>query len=289
MLRRDQALACGLTVGQIDQRVRDGRWCRLGSHGYRLIEMDDSSSLVRAAIATLPDAVVSHQAAAELHGLPKVPRGIASVTVDARTTHRFPGVVVHRNQDIEESHVIDLAGIPTTTVPRTVVDLAAVLRPRHLADVVDEAVASGQTSFEELDALLARVARRGKPGVRAMRSALEIRGPGPERGTTLERLGARVLINGGLPEPVYEFPIPWAPGRRFDAAYPERRLAIEWDSVRWHTQLEAFHRDRERDRLAILHGWRVLRFTWDDVIQRPEMVVRTVRQALEQSIANPGL
>lgn len=288
-LRRDQALALGLSRGQIARRVEDGRWRSIGTVGYRLFDMDEPLDQLRASVAALPGAVVSHHAAAELHGLPRVPTGVASVTVHARTTHSIPGVEVHRTMDIQPTHVTDVGGLPTTTIPRTLVDLASALTRRHLSTVVDEAVAERQTTIEEVRLVLDQVARRGKPGVRALRSVLDVRSPGPDRGTRLERLGARVLIEGGLLEPEYEFPLPWATDRRFDAAYADRRLGIEWDSRRWHSQLEAMARDRARDREAILHGWRVLRFTWEDLVQRPGDVVATVQRALEQPIANPGL
>ena len=63
-------------------------------------------------------------------------------------------------------------------------------------------------------------------------------------------------------------------------------LAIEWDSRRWHEMADAFVTDRERDRQAFLHGWRVVRFTWVDVTRTPEEVVSTVRQLLEQGNAS---
>ncbi len=100
----------------------------------------------------------------------------------------------------------------------------------------------------------------------------------------MERLGARILITEGLPAPHFEFSIPWEADRRFDVAYPDQLLAIEWDSRRWHTRADAFVRDRERDRRAVLHGWRVLRFTWEDLTDQPLMVVESVRGALTLSV-----
>ncbi len=285
-LRRDQALDFGLTRNQITGRIRDGRWRRVGKYGYQLIDMSEPIDRVRAAVAALPAAVVSHESAAELNSIPQVRRGVAVVSVHSQTTHFFPGVVVRRNHDLFPDDIVELDGLPVTNAPRTIIDLAAVVSRHHLESIVDESVAARRVSIEELIVARDRVARRGKPGIKALREVLDYRAPGPDRGTTLERLGARVLIEGGLPEPVYEYPIPWEADQRFDAAYPEHRLAIEWDSIRWHTQLDAFQRDRERDRLAVLHGWRVLRFTWDDVTLRPEHVVSTVRAALE---ANRGL
>ena len=69
-IRRGQALSSGLTKGQIDRRVRDGRWTVLGHFGYWIIDMPGALNLVRAAVATLPDAVVSHDSARHVPASP---------------------------------------------------------------------------------------------------------------------------------------------------------------------------------------------------------------------------
>lgn len=285
-VRRDQAIELGLTRNQIGQRLKDGRWRTVGKYGYRLFDMNDPIDRLRAAVAALPDAVVSHESAADLHELPRVRRGLAVVSTHSQTTHVFPGVAVRRTHDLDTDDVVVVSELPTTTAPRTIVDLAAVVSPRHLEAIVDESVAAGRVEIDEIVAVRDRITRRGKPGMKALRTVLDRRTSGPSRGTGFERIGARLLVDAGLPEPEYEYPIPWEEGRRFDAAYPDHRLAIEWDSIRWHTQLEAFQRDRERDRAAMVHGWRILRFTWYDVSERPNHVVETVREALG---ANRGL
>ncbi len=281
-VRSDQARASGLTKGQIDRRLRDGRWQSLGRFGYQVIEMSGAMSRVRAAIATLPNAVVSHDSAAELHNLPKLRRGLASVLVHSRTTHDFPGVVVHRCHDLLDGHLEEIDGLPVTSVSRTIIDLSPFLSKKHIAAILDSAVADQRTRLEDVELVVDQVARRGKPGIQKMRSILEERQAGPPNGSPLERRGAEVLRDGGLPEPRFEFPIPWDLDRRFDAAFPEERLAIEWDSRRWHELADAFSRDRERDRRALLHGWRVIRFTWIDVTERPAEVVAVVRALLNQ-------
>ena len=288
-IRREQALRSGLSKGQIDRRVRDQRWTQLGRFGYRIIDMPGPMNLVRAAVATLPDAVVSHDSAAEMHDLPKLRRGVASVLVHSRTTHVFPGVAVHRCHDLQVEHIVEINGLPVTSVPRTVVDLSRFLTVRHLTAVLDSVVADRRAGVDEVQAVVDRVARKGKPGITKIRWILEERELGPRHGTPLERLGADVLRNGGLPDPRFEFPIPWSPERRFDAAYPDARLAIEWDSRRWHELTEAFARDRERDRQALLHGWRVVRFTWVDVGRTPADVVQTVQRLLQAGSASVGV
>lgn len=286
VLRRDQAIACGLTDHQIDHRIRDARWRRIGRLGYRVVDMEGPLDLVRAAVAALPTAVASHQAAAELHAIPRVPRGVAVVSVHSQTTHSFPGVIVRRNHDLAPEDVVEVDDLSMTGVARTIVDLAAIVSWKHLEAVIDDSLAAGLVSIAEITEVRDRIARRGKPGITALRKVLDSAAPGPRLGTALERLGAKVLIDGGLPEPEYEYQLPWEEEeRRFDTVYADQRLAIEWDSREWHLRADAFQRDRERDRAAMLHGWRVLRFTWNDLTERPEEVVATVRAALA---SNPG-
>jgi len=290
VIQSEQAFTCGFTRGQIDQRVRDGRWEPIGRFGYRIIELPGATNLVRAAIATLPHAVASHDTAAELHDLQKLRRGVATVLVHSRTTHSFPGVIVHRCHDLLDEHVTELHGVPVTTVPRTIVDLSPFLTPRHLTAVLAGAIADGKVRSGDVGIVVDQVARKGKPGIQKLRRVLEERSGGPQDGTPLERLGAQVLRSGGIREPRFEYPIPWDPGFRFDAAFVEGRLAIEWDSRRWHELVEAFDRDRERDRRALMHGWRVVRFTWVDVTRHPREVVDTVRTLLALGpLTDPGI
>ncbi len=280
VVRLDQALECGMTRHQIKYRVRSGLWSPLGRGAYLVTAMVSVADRLRGAIAALPGAVVAHEAAAEIYGLRYVEAGLATVLVHSQTTHEFPGVTVRRCHDLNPGHVTTIDGLATTTIPRTIVDLAAIVTKKNLAAVVDDAVAADKVSIAEVAKVAAEIGRSGKPGTRNMRAILEERsGPGL-RGTGLERKGNRLLLTIDGDPPTFEYPIPWRPEKRIDAAYPPERLGIEWDSRRWHTQVAAFEIDRIRDREAILHGWRILRFTWVDVTERPDLVIATVRETL---------
>lgn len=282
VLRRNQALELGLTKRKIAHRVMTGRWHQVARSVYRVLSMRSAEDRLRAAAIALPGAVVSHQSAAELLEIPSVERGLAVVTVHTCTTHRFLDVLVHRSHDLDPAHVTEVRDLPVTNTARTVIDLASVLRPRHVASIIDDLVAAKRLAIDELQAIAQEVLRRGKPGSAALRELLADRGDGPEANASrLERLGVQLLRDSGLPGSRTEFPIPWNPRRRFDLAYPDSKLAIEWDSRRWHTQVEAFDRDRERDRQAVRNGWRVLRYTWRDLTTRPGGIVDTVRSVLD--------
>jgi very-short-patch-repair endonuclease len=290
-IRRDQALKVGFTVASIDWRVRTDEWQPLAKGVYRLMEMPGRISVLRAAATVLPHATVSHYSAAVFHGLNGVSNDTISVTVPSKTTHIFPGVRVFRNDDLSTEHLSVVRGLRATTLERTIIDLAAVLSPRHLEFIVDDLLASGRCRVADLRFVLDSIARRGKPGVATMRALLDDRSVVDENRTQLERAGHKLLEEGGFQGYESEYPMPWAPNLRFDVAFPADQMAIEWDSIRWHTQKRRFQTDRARDRMAVEHGWRVLRFTWRDIHDDPNGVIETIRIVLAtgQPVESPAL
>lgn len=278
---RSQLIDIGVTRGQIQHRIARRRWEPIRKLGYRVLPAEGSGDLLRSAVALLPSAVVSHHSAASLHGFPAISVPAPHVTVHTRTTHEYPDVVVHRCHDLRDADVTTVEGLPVTAPERTVVDLAALLSRKHLAFVARQLLDAQVIVPTRLASVAGLVARRGKPGTKKMRLVLEQLEIG-DPGSPLEHRGRRLLAESGLAGFRSEFPLPWAPHRRFDDAYPDQRLAIEWDSFRHHGERDAFESDRRRDREAIERGWRVLRFTWRDVNERPGGVVESVRAALDR-------
>ena len=280
VLTRQQLLTIGLTDRLIEHRISSGQWDRLTRGTYLLLPLMDRLDRVRAAAAVLPDGVVSHFSAAEIHGIERLPPSPPTLLVHTQTTHVFPGVNVIRCHDLDESHVETISGLRVTTVARTVVDLASQLTEGQLGVCVDGALAARMTDIESIQSVLDAVARKGKPGVRSMRAVLAERAGNDHSRSILEQRGLRILEEDMFDGFKLEYPIPWSPRQRFDVAFPKARIAIEWDSRRWHTHVDAFQSDRERDRTAAAHGWRILRFTWADVHDRPTVVTATLHKAL---------
>jgi len=228
--------------------------------------------------------VASHESAARLHGLDGLDPRRISVSVPIRRTHRFDGVIVHQITDLTPEELTVVDGIPVTTPSRTIIDLAAVLPERKLAEILDQAVRRNLVSYESVAEHLESLARRGKPGVTKLRRVLEPRlGGAFVTDSTLESRLLQVLTDGGLPRPDTQYRPPWLKrvNGRIDLAYVEAQVVIEGDSLKWHGTPESFQTDRHRDNLAQLAGWIILRFTWDDITKRPEYVVSTVREALK--------
>ena len=277
---RVQLLELDLSPSAIDRRVNEEDLSLVTPGVYLVIPSDSHVDLLRGAVLALPEAVVSHQSAAHLLRFPTLPELIPTVVVPIHTTHRFPGVTVRRRDDLDSSDIIEVDGLEVTNIPRTLFDLAGILRFKKFDRIGESLVIAGRLELEQFDEITHRLARREKPGSRSARLFLEMRFGDPPGATVLERKGRSVLASADLPTPEPQFPIPWSLGRRFDDAYPLARVAIEWDSRAWHEQRAAMASDRKRDRDAAAHGWVVLRYTWDDMTEKPQEITDTVSSLL---------
>lgn len=286
-ITRSQVLASGMTEWSIRRQLASGAWSRLEAGVYQVHGAPSALARMAAATVALP-AVVSHEAAAELHRLGWVERGRAVVTVPHRMSNRFSGVQIHESTDLAVHHITSVQGLPVTTIPRTLFDLAGGTGVALLRRLVEDAISARKTSSSEIRSVFHDLGRRGRPGTARFRVIVDALEPGfvaPE--SELERKVIDLLDMAGLPPPTRQLKMTWRTevDGRVDLAYPDKRLIIECDGRRWHTATEAFERDRRRDNLAQLSGWRVLRFTWTDVTRRALVVVDQVRSALDQSAA----
>jgi hypothetical protein len=281
-LGRNQVLAQGVSEAAIRWRLDSGTWVLVRNGLYKVVGVDgDYQGRLRGAMATLPDPTISHESAAEIHGIPYVARGKATVTVHASTTHGFPDVTVHRSIDLLPHHRLKIAGQSVTTPERTLIDVAAKIRLGALGLALDESLASGLVSITEVQKLFEEVARRGRTGSGPMRKLLNERlGSDVVPASRLERLGMSVFERGGLPPPQWQYPAPWDPAKRIDFAWPHVCVGCECDSRRWHSRVSDFQRDRERDNLSLAHNWKIFRFTWEDFTKRPDVVISQLAGAI---------
>jgi very-short-patch-repair endonuclease len=96
-----------------------------------------------------------------------------------------------------------------------------------------------------------------------------------------------VMLDGGLPEPVLQYEIVDKDGRlwRVDFAWPDRRVAVEFDGFDWHSSREALRKDRQkRAALEEVH-WRVLSIVSDDVRRHRDVMVRRIDAQLVRTAA----
>jgi predicted transcriptional regulator of viral defense system len=283
VITRSEVLALGMKPATLARRVQTGHLVAVGKGLYVQPGVMAAERTTLLAATHALDAIASHQSAARLHELDGVGSSNITVTVPVRKCNRFGPVIVHQLTDLEEGDVTVIRGIPTTDPKRTIIDLAAVIGSTRLATILDEAHRRRLTSYEEVAVLLESLARRGKPGVTKLRSVLKPRLEGfVVSESALETRLHALISRAGLPPPTAQFRPPWlkSVNGRVDLAYVDERLIVEGDSRRWHGTPESFQADRHRDNLAQLAGWRILRFTWEDITRRPSYVVDSIRQAL---------
>jgi Protein of unknown function (DUF559) len=244
----------------------------------------DATELRRRIAAVLigapPSAVVSHLSAAALWGfeVPLVPddeRVHLIVSREERVRNR-PDRVVHCSE-VPPAETRHLRGVTVTSPSRTWVDLAAVVPPPALLAVTDQMLAR-RFPGDEFPAILRRSG--GRRGVVTARCTLPW--ADPLAGSPMESVLRWLLVEAGLPRPVLQHVVRHPDGRflgRVDLAWPEQRVAVEFDGD-VHRDRRVFVDDLRRQNGLVLADWTVLRFTSADVLGRPETVVRTTRAAV---------
>ena len=158
-------------------------------------------------------------------------------------------------------------GIPTTSVARTLVDVADVLTERRLADAVNEAEVRRLFDLTSVEAALARLP--GRRGSRRLRRVPANYTPEPRfTRSQAERLLVCLCAQHGLPRPST---CVFIGGHEIDAYWSDARLAIEFDGEAVRRTTRAFHDDRRRDRQLAKLGIQVVRVTWRDLREAADL------------------
>ncbi len=263
---------------------RRGEWERLSPRVIRLVgaPRTPKSDVMAAVLDAGTGAVASHQTAAVLWGFPGFEPGKPDVTRPYGVERFRPTLGrLHRTRLLLPHHVTSVDGIPVTTVPRTLFDLAAVLHPARTERALDNAIAASPGLLAALHRMLPELAERGRTGIRLMRDLLADRPASyvpPASG--LEARLIHMLDEAGIAtrRQVDIGGDGWI--GRVDVLVVGTNLVIEADSARFHTSRLDRERDARRDADLRAAGYEVLRVTEEDVWHRPADVLRRVRSAL---------
>jgi hypothetical protein len=276
------ARAAGIGSSLLTRRLQLGLYVRLYPGVYAFAgSVPTWHRRVAAAVEAVgPNAAASHQTAAELWKLTDRRRDRIEVVVRRWRRRHALDFDVHESLDLAPQDVVVHEGVRVTSAVRTVVDLGA-SSPWLVERALEQGIRAGLFGLSDVSAFVERVARRGRRGVGVIRPLLEMR----ERWdsvteSALEDQFRHVVDEAGLPEPVAQLIISdEADGFvcRADFAYPRSRVVIELDSEAHHMDRLAFRNDRAKQNLVGLLGWKVLRYTWWDLVERPAAVVSQVR------------
>lgn len=266
----------GVSRGLVDFRLAAGRLhiVHRGVYAVGHRELTLEGRRMAAVLALGPTAVLSHHSAAEHWGmLARSQSGVTHVTLPDRGPRRQRrGIAVHRVPEVQAT-VHD--GIPVTTVPWTLLDLAATAQPRILDRAIEGAERARLLDLKALQPLLAEV----RPGVRALREALAAYDDAPTE-SELERRFLELCTAYDIPRPHVN---QWLLGRfQVDFLWPEHRLIVETDGMAWHGTSAARKRDHKRDAELALAGFYTQRFDWEQVTQTPAKTAELVLQLLAE-------
>jgi hypothetical protein len=271
VVARAQLLGLGFSAKAIRHRMATGRLrpVYLGVYSVGRRELTREGRWMAAVLASGNRAVLSHRSAAALWEIAQEPRDRIDVSVcQAGKIHR-PGVLVRSRPALREREIGMERGIPLTQPVRTLIDIATELTPRELERAVNEADSRGRVDAEALR--LALDDHVGEPGVPALRRLLD-RHTFRLSDDELEILFRPLAAAAGLPTPLTKQIVN---GYEVDFYWPDLRLVVETDGLRYHRTASAQTRDAERDQTHTAAGFTPLRFSHYQVKYEPDHV-RTI-------------
>jgi hypothetical protein len=288
VISRSQLFALGVSRHVVQRKLATGEWERLSSKTVRLAgsARTPEQDLFALCLTAGPMAVASHQSAAWLWQFTGPPERHA-VTVPRSLSGRAAIGDVHRPTDFP-AHVVTLRNIPCTDPMRTLVDVAGVVSPEELESVVDRALAGKLVSLEAVGTELERLARQGRHGVDALRSALSWRRKaGVAHPSVLESKVLRLLTSAGVTPIAVEVKPTSDLSYRVDVMLAPG-LALEVDGYAYHHSPEQMTEDARRRNRLYLNGTQILVYTWRDVVYDAHRLLAEVHQAMAQPSTPAG-
>lgn len=275
-------MAAGFPATTIDRRLWSGAWVAPHPGVYHAagVRLGWEGRCVAAWLACGAPAAVAGRAGAALWGLGVDPPDVVRVLVPWSRRPAPAGVSVVRTRRWGRGEVVRLGELVVTSVPRTLLDLAAAGYPSEAEIALDAAHRLGRIHLPRLDGYLADPSRRCLPGAGILRDLIALRDPDRPIESVLETVLFALLRRYGLPLPVPQFWLRTRSGwRRIDFAYPEERLALEVDGRDGHGP-DRFEDDRARDNELADEGWERRHITKAMIAERPADVAWTVATGL---------
>lgn len=278
-------LAQARRVGVSPTALQSAPWRQVfrGVWAHEAVPETREMRLAAARLVLPTHAVLCGQTAAWIHGADV--RRVDDLDVHVSFAkgariRRRPGLVVTQ-ETLALNDIADIEGTSVTTAVRTAFDSLRLLRGSERIVVADALTHLGRTGVAELRQYFGR--HRRLRNLRLGERLLDEVEPLSE--SPMESRLRLSLTAQGLPRPVAQFSVFDTGGRflaRLDLAYPELKVAIEYDGA-WHWARRR-EDDRRRDLLRAL-GWVVLVYSSDDVYGNPERIANEVAAARRQQAA----
>jgi hypothetical protein len=284
MLQRQKLATTGqlltvMTRQQLDVQIRKGGLTRVWRGVYSVGQPDLMTKLQALDLLIGGHAVACMQTAATLYGFNVVDDGSVHVIDPGSRLRPSPGLVVHQRAGAPMQFV---SSRRVTSSAWTAVELARQFgRPRGLA-ILDAAVRSGWCTDADLrNAIDQQRGRRGIIGVRGLLPLVDPRAESP-----MESEARLVMIDYGLPHPDLQYLIHGRYGEcwRVDFAWPEARVAAEYESFEWHAGRNEMLRDKARFAGIQDAGWTLVPIVVDDVRRTPARMCQRIAGHLSRGL-----
>jgi very-short-patch-repair endonuclease len=203
------------------------------------------------------------------------------------------GTVLHEVRSLPPEEVRRLDGIPVVSPGLGLLQLAGMrdAHPARVARAVDAAWADRMVSFRSLDALIARMSQRGRPGLGLLRELVQERGPTyVPPASNLEARVAQLLVDGGLPQMRRQVDSGDGDGwiGRVDFRAADLPVILEVQSERFHIGLTREDDDRRRRQRLEAAGFEVVEVTDVEVFHHPEVLIERLGAARSRAGRRPS-
>ncbi len=286
VVARRQLLAIGFSERAIKLRVDAGRLAAIHREVYAVghSRVSRNGYWLGAVLAYGDLALLSHRTAAALWELSR-PRSSpidVSAPIGRQGLRRREGIWIHRGK-LHPGDRAERAGIPVTSVARTLFDYAEVVDFGRLERAWEEADRLKRLRLGEVERVCERgYGRRALKPIRRLlaeaRAVTRTRSPLEDRFQNFARF--------------YELP-PHSTnvdvlGKEVDVLWPAAKLIVELDSWEFHSHRAAFQRDRARDTRLLVARYRTIRVTHERLDKEAATLAAEIRELLQAEVVPSG-
>ncbi len=277
----EQAEASGHSRATVRRRIKAGVWQELAPRVYRVALGSEADWRVRTMATVLSTGgIACRRSALALFGLLSPPSEVEVLAVRTqRTASRLP----QRSTDcLPDIDVTTVSGIRTTTPARTLIDVGGRLAPTLFEDILDAAIVQRLVTVERLEARARALWAPRRNGCAIVLRLLDEREPALRCARNLwEAKVLRVVRRLGMPPPRVNHRVHVGGRRRYlDLAWPDVKVAVEFDGFVPHSTRRVFDDDRARQNDLVADGWTVFRVTKTMLTADPTGTFRPIALAV---------
>jgi len=272
---REQLLAAGVSRSAIGRALRVGKLHHVHRGVYAAVApelLTEDGRLLGALLGAGDGALLTHGTAAWRWRIIPAPPSLMQLALP-RDHAPMDGVTLFVSRNLRADDVTVNGRFPTTSVARTLLDLAIRYDRRALLRALAEAEFHHDLRPADID----RTLRRGHPGSANLRAALKAHAPGcGQMKSELERAFRRLLIRHRIELRLRNEPVgPWT----VDCLWPDRRVTVELDG-RQHDRPHQADSDDDRDLWLRRHGYVTRRYGKRQIDDQPDDVIADLLDAL---------